>query len=71
MNAGQIHTNDTLATSRKPAAKTASKIIAPTQKMAVPLALFPQEDGTLLLCGNDIEINILRSPYINVDAHCK
>ena len=29
MNAGQIHTNDTLATSRKPAAKLASKIIAP------------------------------------------
>ena len=25
-----------------------------------PLALFPQEDGTLLLCGRDIEINILK-----------
>ena len=25
-----------------------------------PLALFPQEDGTLLLCGNDIEIEILK-----------
>ena len=25
-----------------------------------PFALFPQEDGTLLLCGNDIEINILK-----------
>ena len=25
-----------------------------------PLALFPQEDGTILLCGNDIEINILK-----------
>ena len=25
-----------------------------------PLALFPQEDGTLLLCGNDIEIIILK-----------
>ena len=36
-----------------------------------PLALFHKEDGTLLLCGNDIEMNILRSPYINVDAHCK
>ena len=24
------------------------------------LALFPQEDGTLLLCGNDIEIEILK-----------
>ena len=29
MNASQIYTNDTLATSRKPAAKTALKIIAP------------------------------------------
>ena len=36
-----------------------------------PLALFPKEDGTLLLCGSDVEINISRSPYINVDAHCK
>ena len=25
-----------------------------------PLALFPQEDGTLLLCGSDIEIEILK-----------
>ncbi|MCI7581065.1 MAG: hypothetical protein MST01_12665 [Prevotella sp.] len=25
-----------------------------------PLTLFPQEDGALLLCGNDIEINILK-----------
>ena len=25
-----------------------------------PLALFPQEDGTILLCGNDIEIEILK-----------
>ena len=25
-----------------------------------PLALFPQEDGTILLCGCDIEINILK-----------
>ena len=25
-----------------------------------PLALSPQEDGTLLLCGNDIEITILK-----------
>ena len=25
-----------------------------------PLALFPQEDGTLLLCGKDIEIEILK-----------
>ena len=25
-----------------------------------PLALFPKEDGTLLLCGNDIEIEILK-----------
>ena len=29
MKASQIYTNDTLATSRKPAAKLASKIIAP------------------------------------------
>ena len=36
-----------------------------------PLALFPQEDGTILLCRDDIEITISRSPYINVDAHCK
>ena len=26
-----------------------------------PLALFPQEDGTLLLCGRDIEIEILKN----------
>ena len=25
-----------------------------------PFALFPQEDGTLLLCGRDIEIEILK-----------
>ena len=25
-----------------------------------PLALIPQEDGTLMLCGNDIEIEILK-----------
>ena len=25
-----------------------------------PLALYPKEDGTLLLCGNDIEIEILK-----------
>ena len=60
MNVSQIHTNDTLATSRKPAAKPASKIIAPITINGCPLALFPQEDGTLLLCGNDIEINILK-----------
>ena len=29
MNASQIHTNDTLATSRKPAAKTASSVLPP------------------------------------------
>ena len=29
MNASKIYTNDTLTTSRKPAAKPASKIIAP------------------------------------------
>ena len=29
-----------------------------------PLALFPKEDGTLLLCGNDIEITISRSPSL-------
>ena len=29
MNAGQIHTNDTLATSRKPAAKLASSVLPP------------------------------------------
>ena len=60
MNASQIYTNDTLATSRKPAAKPASKIIAPITINGIPLTLFPQEDGTLLLCGNDIEINILK-----------
>ena len=32
MNASQIYTNDTLATSRKPAAKLASKIITPNCK---------------------------------------
>ena len=47
-----------------------------------PLALFPQEDGTIIMHEGDVEINILkvedwklkiesRSPYINVDAHCK
>ena len=36
-----------------------------------PFAFFPKKDGTLLLCGNDIEITISRSPDINVDAHCK
>ena len=35
------------------------------------LALFPKEDGTIIMHGGDVEINILRSPYINVDAHCK
>ena len=29
MNASQIYTNDTLATSRKPAAKTASFVLPP------------------------------------------
>ena len=29
-----------------------------------PLALFPKEDGTLLLCGRDIEITISRSPSL-------
>ena len=29
-----------------------------------PFALFPQEDGTLLLCGRDIEITISRSPSL-------
>ena len=29
MNASQIHTNDTLATSRKPAAKPASSVLPP------------------------------------------
>ena len=24
------------------------------------LVLFPQEDGTIVMCGNDIEINILK-----------
>ena len=27
----------------------------------LPLALFPQEDGTLLLCGKDVEITILKN----------
>ena len=36
-----------------------------------PFAFFPKKDGTLLLCRDDIEITISRSPYINVDAHCK
>ena len=30
---------------------------------AVPLAVFLQEDGSLLLCGKDIEIEISRSPH--------
>ena len=29
-----------------------------------PLALFPQEDATLLMCGSDIEITISRSPSL-------
>ena len=39
MNASQIYTNDTLATSRKPAAKPTSKIIAPTCKYTSLLIL--------------------------------
>ena len=60
MNVSQIHTNDTLATSRKPAAKPASKIIAPITINGCPLALFPQEDGTIIMHEGDVEINILK-----------
>ena len=30
---------------------------------AIPLGVFPQEDGSLLLCGKDVEIEISRSPH--------
>ena len=62
MNASQIHTNDTLATSRKPAAKSASFVLPPPNcKYLRILVLCISVLFTLfLLCGNDIEIEILK-----------